>query len=354
MVKYQVLFSSSTFQKTENYLEALKTNNMSAGGYIGEVLADKNIDNISIGEFIELLVNTKHPQIFAESAIFGDGRDWNQFELSILGDISIAVPVIVYDNGNHSQPTIHKIPFGANLLYVPGALLDNGKENVPADYEEVTQNDQIGFEGFYNLYERRLLPPFLFANNIAKNNNKQAFITIPGLGCGQFAGKFRGSLEPELKNVLIQFLKEHSVSLPNIRAVYYDPYQNGDNDRLEIDDISLFIRPLLKGNEQKSQLCEPQHYKETGDDFSGCELFSIVAWDHVSWPGNDFFAGSRMTDDGVKAAATNSMAVITGIEGTYNKTTNQYDPPKGYRNWGDVVKRKKLQLSVQSNMLVLP
>ena len=59
-----------------------------------------------------------------------------------------------------------------------------------------------------------------------------------------------------------------------------------------------------------------------GDDFSGCILFSIVAWDHVSWPGNDYFGGSRSTDDGVKAAATDSMAVLTGIEG-------HYDPHRG-------------------------
>jgi hypothetical protein len=354
MAKYQVLLSQIALQKAENYLESLKIESMFAGDYFGEVLADKNIDNISVEEFIELLVNTKHPQIFAESDIFGNGRDWNQFELSILGDISIAVPVIIYDNGNHSLPTIHEISFDANLLYVPGALLRNGKGNVPADYEEVTQNDQIGFEGFYNLYERRLLPPFLFANNIAKNNNKQAFITIPGLGCGQFAGKFRGSLEPELKNVLVKFLKKYSTSFQNIKAVYYDPYQNGDNERQEIENISLLVRPLLKSNEQKSQLCMPQYYEESGDNFSSCGLFSIVAWDHVSWPGNDFFAGSRSTDDGVKAAATNSMAVITGVEGIYSKTYHQYQPPDGYHDWGELVRRKKIQLSVESNLIVLP
>jgi len=40
-------------------------------------------------------------------------------------------------------------------------------------------------------------------------------------------------------------------------------------------------------------------------------------WDHVSWPGNDFYGGSRSTDDGVKAAATDSMAALTGVEGRY-------------------------------------
>jgi hypothetical protein len=354
MNRYKFLLSECVFQKANSYLEALKTGVSITGQYFKNILNGENISKFSIDEFIELLIKTKQPQIFAESAIFGDGRDWNQSELSILGDISIAVPVTVYDNGKHYQPKIHLTPFEASLLYVPGALLRNDKGNVPTDYEEVTKNGQINFNGLFDLYERRLLPPFLFANNIAKSNNKKAFITIPGLGCGQFAGKFRGSLEPELKNVLVKFLKKYSASLLNIEAVYYDPYQNGDNERMEIDQVSFLVRPLVKGNEQKTQLCMPQYYEEIGDNFSDCELSSIVAWDHVSWPGNDFFAGSRMTDDGVKAAATNSMAVVTGVEGTYNKTIHQYDPPKGYRNWGEVVRKKQIQLSVQSNMMVLP
>jgi hypothetical protein len=354
MTKYQVLLSPVTLQKVENYLDALKTERISAGVIFSKVLAGKRINEISAEEFVELLVNTKYPQIFAESAIHGDGTDWNQSELSILGDISIAVPVTVYDNGKHYQPKIHLTPFEATLLYVPGALLRNDKGNTPTDYEEVTKNDQIDFNGLFDLYERRLLPPFFFANNIAKNNNKKAFITIPGLGCGQFAGKFRGSLEPELKNVLVKFLKKYSTSLLNIKAVYYDPYQNGDNERMEIDQISILVRPLVKGNEEKTQLCKPLQYEEDGDDFSSCELFSIVAWDHVSWPGNDFFAGSRSTDDGVKAAATNSMAVITGVEGIYKKTIHQYAPPDEYHDWGELVRRRKIQLSVEGNLIILP
>jgi len=62
-----------------------------------------------------------------------------------------------------------------------------------------------------------------------------------------------------------------------------------------------------------------------------------VAWDHVSWPGNDFFIGSRATDDGVKAAATSSMAVLTGVAGEYDPMQAKYQPPPPYRNWEAVV-----------------
>lgn len=96
----------------------------------------------------------------------------------------------------------------------------------------------------------------------------------------------------------------------------------------------------------KSQLCHPTNYEEPGDDFRRCTLFSIVTWDHVSWPGNDFFAGSRCTDDGVKASATDSMAVLTGIiMGHYDPRRGAYLPSPPYRTWGEVVEKNRLKLS---------
>ena len=98
------------------------------------------------------------------------------------------------------------------------------------------------------------------------------------------------------------------------------------------------VRPLkASGNSGKSQLCRPVAYAEADDDFSNCALYSIVAWDHVSWPGNDLFIGSRGTDDGVKAAATDSMSVLTGVEGEYDVACAKYQPPQPYRNWEAVV-----------------
>jgi hypothetical protein len=107
----------------------------------------------------------------------------------------------------------------------------------------------------------------------------------------------------------------------------------------------LRIRPLkLSGTHGKSQLCHPTAYEEQGDDFSNCVLYSIVAWDHVSWPGNDFYVGSRATDDGVKAAATNSMAMLTGAEGKYDPSLWKYLPPHPYHTWEDVIRKRDLRL----------
>ncbi len=71
----------------------------------------------------------------------------------------------------------------------------------------------------------------------------------------------------------------------------------------------------------------------------------------MSWPGNDFWGGARMTDDGVKAAATDLMRVITGIEGQYDPGTHAYQPPAPFQNWEQVARAHRLRLA--GNLRVL-
>lgn len=349
MVKYTVTLHKKTHQHIESNLQNLIAK---PGAYLKQKLHGKNIEAITTNDFIELLMQTKLPQIFAESAVMGDGRDWTLSELKILGDISICMPVEIYDDGKHIRPKIYDKPFAGHLLFVPGALVRCGYNNTPADWDEVVVNDQIDSLAYAKLYERRLLPIFMYANNTAKDKGKKAFITIPGLGCGQFAGIFHGTLCAQLKQALERLLQQHGQLFPHIKAVYFDSYRECTNERHEINNISFFVRPLTQGNENKPQLCPPTHYQEQGDDFSDCELYSAVAWDHVSWPGNDFYVGARSTDDGVKAAATNAIAVMTEIQGAYDIQQTQYNPPQPYSNWEDVVTQNNLQIIVKQNLVV--
>ena len=352
MKNYPVLANRQTFQKVTDYIEQLKAGKR-AGQYLHDRLKHVDLSQIAADEFIELLIRTKRPQIFAEFEVYGNGVDWNQDELSILGDISIVTPVTVYDNGKHRNPVVHDSAFAATLIFTPGALLRNGNNITPVDWEEVTQYEKISSDRYYRLYERRLLPAFLYANDLAQQHGKMALITIPGIGCGQFAGVFRGQLGSELKKTLVTFLETHGSKFSNIKVVYYDPYQECENERIEIGGISFLVRPLTKGNLNKPQLCKPSEYAEAGDDFVALELFSFVAWDHVSWPGNDFYVGARSTDDGVKAAATNLMTVMTGIEGSYDPHTFKYCPPLKYETWKDAIVKNQIQLEVVNNLIVL-
>lgn len=113
------------------------------------------------------------------------------------------------------------------------------------------------------------------------------------------------------------------------------------------------VRPLTQGNHHRPQLCQPQAYAEEGEDFSALDLHSLVAWDPVSWPGNDFWGGARATDDGVKAAATDVMRALTGIEGQYDPRTHGYQPPAPYQTWEQVVRSFRLRLRLAGKLRVL-
>lgn len=353
MMRYKVLLYEGTYRKVKAYFNDWLHANRKMGLYLQKKLNALESSQLSCDEFLEHLVNTKLPRIFVESEVYGDGKDWSQTELAILGDVGIAVPVTVYDNGLHDDPVVHANPFRATLLYIPGALLQNDTGNTPADWNEVVIGNELNVEAYYALYERRLLPSFIYADNAARSRKKQAFVTIPGLGCGLFAGRFHGMLGMELRNVLIKFLTRYSDRFEHIRAVYYDPYRECQNERFEIGQLSFFVRPLTHGNYDKPQLCEPSTYEDNDDDFAHCELFSFVAWDHVSWPGNDFYVGSRVTDDGVKAAATDSMAALTDVKGSYNERDNRYDPPAPYVNWLHAAQENGCKIRVVNNLAIL-
>lgn len=351
MPNYSIVIRKDVYDKAAAYKTTLE-NGAQAGNYLQKQLKNCTIADLTVVMFIEKLMNSKLPLCFAESEIYGNGHDWNASELSILGDINIVAPVTVYDNGLHSRPTVHSTPFSATLLFTAGALLRNGKHISPADWHEVTEQNEINPQGYYQLYERRLLPLLMYANDYAKKNSKTACITIPGLGCGQFAGPFRGKLGAELKNTLIRLLETHGHHFAHIKIVYFDPFQECQNERYDINGINFLVRPLMYGNNHKGQLCLPKQYQEQGDDFSDCMLFSVVAWDHVSWPGNDFYGGSRATDDGVKAAATSVMTIMTEVEGRYNDSSYEFSPPTNYENWGDVVRKNQLSIEVKDNFIV--
>ena len=90
------------------------------------------------------------------------------------------------------------------------------------------------------------MPLLAYANNQAKLADKKAFITIPGLGCGQFAGPFTGQLGSYLKDALVALLQKHANKLASVKVVYYNPYTECQNERREFDTLSLLVRPLRK------------------------------------------------------------------------------------------------------------
>lgn len=341
---YKIIISDISYQKVADYQALLVAGNATAGSYLARQIAQETtpVAQMTTDAFLDLLLATKHPRIFAESEIRGEGKDWNDQELSILGDINVSADVKVFDNGVWSPTDLHfkthTPPIDATLLFSPGALLAKGAgyHGKTPDMVEVAPNGVIDTAAYTALVERRLLPLLIHADERAAADGVKAVITIPGIGAGVFAGTFSGQMGGHLSDALQHIIGKHAARLQNIAMIYYDPFSECVNDDKNFGSMLYRVRPQ-KYNAGKAQLCAPQDYAEAGEDFKFCRLFKIVAWDHVSLPGNDFFGGSRHTDDGVAAGATDVMRAITGINvgQGYDAKTGHYLPPQGCNTWED-------------------
>ncbi len=189
-MSYSVIIPDETIVRAERYLSELRVDSSRAGKLLSARLSGVSLEDLTAEGLIGKLFETKKPQIFAEMDVFGDGTDWNLTELGLLGDVSVSLPVTVFDTGLHDNPVQHDEEFAGTLVYTAGALLRNGKGCEPADWAATFGRTVDFLGGYEELYRRRLLP-------VLRHINEQpgmALITIPGIGCGQFAGPYIGIL----------------------------------------------------------------------------------------------------------------------------------------------------------------
>ncbi len=339
---YHWLLDDAVLARARRLLDALRSGEAQPGGRLAAEL-EGGLPS-SAEALVAALLRTKQTCIFAESEIRGDGSDWTSEEVGLMGDISCLVPVTVFDDGRWDRPRVHEPPFSAHLLFVPSALMHDHQAAPAADRLEVAPQGRLDAAAYGRLYARRLRPVFDAIEAVARAAGKGAVVTLPGLGCGAFAGAFRGQLGALLAECLHEFLASQAERWPSLRLVHFDPHHGLEAASWRIgDDLVYRIRPLC-GAGGHPQLSRVEVLDEDAGRLSGCHLFSLVAWDHVSWPGNDFYGGSRNTDDGVKAAATDSMYRMTGVRGQYDPHRYQYRPPQGYGTWGELVRHRGIRL----------
>lgn len=118
---FDVLIPDETRIRLTEYEAAIRAGHAQPGARLAAALKDEC-------DFFTALLRTKPPLIFAESAVAGDGSDWNLTELSLLGDISMAMVVTVFDDGRHSGPEVFDEPFRGWL----GAHLERALRRFPA------------------------------------------------------------------------------------------------------------------------------------------------------------------------------------------------------------------------------
>lgn len=72
---HTLLIPDETRSRLADYLASLRTGAEVAGKYLGDNLAGIGLKTLTDAAFLDALLNTKPPQIFAESAVAGDGSD---------------------------------------------------------------------------------------------------------------------------------------------------------------------------------------------------------------------------------------------------------------------------------------
>lgn len=280
---------------------------------------------------------------------------WNDQEASLLGDMSVVLKAMVIDDGqwvNEKGEILHKIhpeQFPVTMAFISGCL---GMPNFP---------DKLEFDqgNLKELITRRLLPVLRsFSQQLLLEEGPFArgIVTMNGLGCSAYAHEIPS------KQANIEFLAAvrhvhrtygHQFSNLDIWLDLFDKFFSQEpQDNITVDEKnkskpSLFLRslkdPKSPGLPQLLPFVDYAAYikRVYGLTRVYSRLFTIVAWDHYAWPGNDWVGGSRTTDDGNKGAATTCMHSMTGIEGsTYDGLG--YQPPKEYTSWMDLIEKMGL------------
>jgi hypothetical protein len=393
--QHRYLITDATLEQVKNYQQAL-INGSNPGTYlqgsINYFLADlrnqKEFDpekeltaedreilkKVPEAAFLQVLMNTRHPTIYAERYPPGSGRFWNEEEYHILGKIcSSTDDVEVYDNGcwgdnpNVGDGRYKDNPHQISLFCIPGAILKN---NFP-DHAVVVEGDQIVEQQYKTLYKEKLLVVFQQANDYAKKEGKKVFITTPTIGDGYFAGIFRGKTAEYFHNTIQELLSEHP-EWNNIGCVWIDAFDSKLSSDTPIGSTKLRIRntgphasngshTLLSGLYQDlGQLSQAEEYAESveeAEEFKQYTRAKIFAWDHFSFEGNDWLSNSRVSDE-ANMASCNALSILFGKEGEYRKY--QKDPtvkygyfPTGYKSWSEYAFDNDLKQSISDRLYVL-
>ena len=138
-VPYKIVMSDKTLDAITAYKEGIASGRETPGARLQKSLnavlrqENKATADLSTEQFLQALLATKAPRIFAESEIRGDGSDWTKRELSLLGDINVTMAAKIFDNGvwSTAHPDFKEYgaatPLQGNLLFTPGALLNVGR-----------------------------------------------------------------------------------------------------------------------------------------------------------------------------------------------------------------------------------
>lgn len=416
---YLIYISETILRAARQYHAKVKSRQTEPGTNLVLSLETYNADNakdsgwqnklwntLTTEEFLEVLIRTKKSHYIpgeSSNACHGDGSDWNQEELTLLNGVLPAIPCQAFDDGAWLAPNIFSEPLDISLLFASGVML------LPhnPDFKIAIKEGALNKQAYKGLYIERLLPLLLYAN--ATSGPEGAFVSFPGIGCGQFAGRYvfiskkdntptHGwiyaktgvpadmpdedvipnpnaiSLSAYFGDVLQEILTEYASLLPNIKGVYYGDAKKESTVSIPGSNMDFICNHRLEADGLTPHPGHQAQFTRAGDfgvKYKNCKQYCFVAADLVSYPGNDFLGartkspktntirflkGARRTDEGVKGAATNVLKAITGMNGQYNPgfeaTKPEYTAPYIYQSWDECITENRIRLKVVGRLMV--
>jgi hypothetical protein len=328
MPKYSFVISDATRKELQQYYDDIKNKKKKPGLYFEQKLKQektfnqKEFEKLTIEQFLEFLVNTKAPANLKKPPT--KIPEWNPEELSIKGAVGMVVPDLEiysqdetyvntqsqylgnedgdYDDAGAAISQI-KPSFRGSLLFLPNIEFVADKSGIQ------DENQDIDINKYYKVYERRLLPLLVHANYRVGLKGRNAFITLLNISASDW--NFRDVAQAHEK-YLQEILKEHADKLPHVKGIYLQKTVVFSEQKLEkftcgkkgSHEIQLLV------GKDKPQLLTPNEY---GDEFANCDLFSIVHFNPLDWPGKTFLMNRRENDSDNKLLSTNCFQVLAGI-----------------------------------------
>ena len=391
--RYRYVISEETLEKIERYKEMIAAGTRLPGQKllkslrhfltIGEEydpalplneLEKSAIRTMPAADFLQFLMNTRMPTIFAESAgaVAINKGEWNltEFQIlsgvtSVLADLKVFDQGVWYDAGATGEYLEEN--YTASLIAIPGALLDRRTQRSSIDPDEV-QNDrdklvvnnsetgrpEIDPIAYIEFYKKRLSAGFEQANALA-SPDKKAFITLPGIGNGAFAGEFaRGTIG--LLSQAVEALLRENPHWTNIGTVLLDGFgsTHTQDTLIETNDANSKIQFRVENYQGKiGQLAKAEKFARTDDEkakYQNTTRIKILAWDPFSYEGNDWVAGNRETDEATLAAC-DGLSVISGSSGVYFKGLGYIAPGKK-GTWGHYFQDGNKKQSIADRLYV--
>lgn len=349
------ILSRETHELIAFYLDSLKSRSPSledafSNGLIGarlfHVLKSSDFKKLNVEEFINALLKTTKPLLFAEDnfELKGNGTDWTELEFQLLSRIARIIPdVDVYATSTYNPQkkdliTDDKKP-KATLLFVNGALLAGCK----ADKNRVIDKDeQFNKEMYDQFLIQNLLPSLIYANTSAGTDG--AAVTIPVIGGNQFAGDYKVEINDYYFEAIKKLLANNKHLLPNIKHVIITGCAP-EKCAIEDSNITLQSTPTYCGL-----------YPQSITKDKNLKTFCCIAGDPVSFPGNDMYRSSPSTSEGGTCAQTNVFEKITREKGahmTNSMGSGKFLPSKG-GTWEGVCHTNEVALDFDQLVIVSP